>query len=127
MPEQLAGKRLDQALAEMFPQYSRSRLKDWILARRIRVDGRFPKPRDRVTGGERVDVDPEPDIPETLDAQEIKIDVVYEDDHIIVVNKHAGLVVHPGAGNPDGTLANALLNHAPETRTVPRALHRPMH
>jgi 23S rRNA pseudouridine1911/1915/1917 synthase len=127
VPERLGGMRLDQALAELFPSFSRSRLKDWILAGHIQVDGRTPRPRDRVAGGERVELDAvlEP-IPGTPLAQPIPLSIVYEDAEIIIVDKPAGLVVHPGAGNPDKTLQNALLHHAPELAALPRAgiVHR---
>jgi 23S rRNA pseudouridine1911/1915/1917 synthase len=126
VPPTLGGKRLDQALAELFPHYSRTRLKDWILAGRIRVDGRTPRPRDRLAGGERVELRAvlEPDV-ETA-AQDIPLALAYEDADLLVVDKPAGLVVHPGAGNPDRTLQNALLHHAPELAVLPRAgiVHR---
>jgi 23S rRNA pseudouridine1911/1915/1917 synthase len=127
VPERLGGMRLDQALAELFPGYSRSRLKDCILAGQVRVDGRAPRPRDRVSGGEQVEVEIELDRPgaEPL-AEAIPLAVVYEDADVIIIDKPAGLVVHPGAGNPDHTLQNALLHHAPELAALPRSgiVHR---
>ena len=126
VPEELAGLRLDQALAQMFPDYSRSRLKEWLLSGAISVDGAARRPRDAVTGGEVVEFEPQPE-PEVRAAPEpITLEIAFEDEHLLVVNKPAGLVVHPGAGNPSGTLMNGLLHHAPELETVPRAgiIHR---
>jgi 23S rRNA pseudouridine1911/1915/1917 synthase len=126
IPSQYAGQRLDQALARMFPEYSRSRLKAWLLSGAITVDGRSPRPRDPVDGGEQVEVrtEIEPDVAAVPEA--IELDVVYEDEALMVINKPAGLVVHPGAGNPRGTLMNGLLNHASELLQLPRAgiIHR---
>jgi 23S rRNA pseudouridine1911/1915/1917 synthase len=118
--------RLDQALAEVFPDFSRSRLKEWILAGLVRVDGRQPRPRDRVVGGERVEVEAVLETASEARAQAIPLVIRYEDAELIVVDKPAGLVVHPGAGNPDQTLQNALLHHAPELAALPRAgiVHR---
>jgi 23S rRNA pseudouridine1911/1915/1917 synthase len=122
----VAGLRLDQALARLFPQYSRSRLKEWVLSGLVSVDGRELRPRDRLAGGETILLRPEPDRDETVKAQAIPLRVIYEDDSIIVIDKPAGLVVHPGAGNPAGTLQNALLHHRPALAGVPRAgiVHR---
>jgi 23S rRNA pseudouridine1911/1915/1917 synthase len=117
---------LDQALAQMFPEYSRSRLKEWLLAGAIRVEGGPRRPRDPVAGGEVIEIEPlsEPEV--RVAAEAIALDIVFEDEDLLVVNKPAGLVVHPGAGNPDGTLMNGLLYHAPQLETVPRAgiIHR---
>jgi 23S rRNA pseudouridine1911/1915/1917 synthase len=126
VPERLGGMRLDQALADLFPHYSRSRLKDWILAGRIRVDGRSLRPRDRLVGGERVELEAVAEPVSETPAQAIPLSLVHEDEAILVVDKPAGLVVHPGAGNPDRTLQNALLHHAPELAALPRAgiVHR---
>ena len=126
IPEELAGLRLDQALARMFPEYSRSRLKEWLLAGAIVIDGGQKRPRDAVAGGETVEVEPQSE-PEVEAAPEpMSLDIVFEDDNLLVVNKPAGLVVHPGAGNPAGTLMNGLLHHAPGLGEVPRAgiIHR---
>lgn len=127
VPDHLFGKRLDQVLAEMFPDYSRSRIKDWILAGAVKVNGEVnTKPRDKVLGEEQIDI--LADIPEEVrfTAEAIDLNIVYEDEHIMVINKPAGLVVHPGAGNADGTLLNALLHHVPGIAEVPRAgiVHR---
>ena len=123
----LAGLRLDQALARMFPQYSRNRLQAWLRSGHVRLEGARAEPRRLVTGGERVDVAPPP-APHAAAplAQKMALKVVYEDRDLIVIDKPAGLVVHPGAGVPDRTLMNALLAHAPELAQVPRAgiVHR---
>lgn len=126
IPEELAGQRLDQALARMFPEYSRSRLKTWLLAGSITVDGGSPRPRDPVMGGESVHLQAEPEINVAAAPEPIALDVVYEDAELMVINKPVGLVVHPGAGNPSGTLMNGLLNHAGELERLPRAgiIHR---
>lgn len=125
-PRELAGLRLDQALARMFPQYSRSRLQAWLAAGHIRVDGARAGPRQAVRGGESVELSPPP-APEAVPrAQRMALAVVYEDADLVVIDKPAGLVVHPGAGIADGTLMNALLAHAPQVAGVPRAgiVHR---
>ena len=118
--------RLDQALARMFPEYSRSRLKEWFLAGAITVDGGPKRPRDPVAGGETVILEPRAEAEVRAAPEPMRLDVVYEDDDVLVVNKGAGLVVHPGAGNPRGTLMNGLLHHAPRLEEVPRAgiVHR---
>ena len=126
MPASLGGMRLDQALAQLFPQYSRNRLQVWLKSGHITIDGELAAPRRIVDGGERVLVEPPP-APDALPkAQRMALKIVYEDAEIIVVDKPAGLVVHPGAGVPDGTLMNGLLAHAPQLAAVPRAgiVHR---
>jgi 23S rRNA pseudouridine1911/1915/1917 synthase len=126
LPPQAAGRRLDQALAEALPEFSRSRLKRWIEEGRLRVDGRVPRPRDMVAGGERVDLDaPDEDAVAPV-AQALPLTVAWEDEDVIVVDKPAGLVVHPGAGNPDRTLQNALLARDARLAKLPRAgiVHR---
>lgn len=125
-PDDLAGLRLDQALARMFPQFSRSRLKAWLLDGEVTVNGEIRKPRDEVAGGEYIVVRPKAE-PETLnDPEPIALDVAHEDAEVIVINKPAGLVVHPGAGNVSGTLMNGLLHRYPELANLPRAgiVHR---
>ncbi|GBL46428.1 ribosomal large subunit pseudouridine synthase D [Sulfuriferula multivorans] len=127
IPVASAGQRLDQALAALLPDYSRSRIQDWIKHERVTVNGRFLGVKDKVWGGEKVQVLPEthpaevPAMPE-----DIALAIVYEDDALLVVNKPAGLVVHPGSGNWQGTMLNALLHHAPQLAGVPRAgiVHR---
>jgi len=127
IPDELAGARLDQALAQVFPQYSRSRLTQWIREGKVMVDGQAMKPKEAVAGGERVRVlaDSMP-AEATVAAEPIPLDIVYEDEALLVINKPAGLVTHPAAGNWAGTLQNALLHHAPELAGVPRAgiVHR---
>jgi 23S rRNA pseudouridine1911/1915/1917 synthase len=126
VPDELAGSRLDQALAKMFPEFSRSRLKAWILAGHVSVDGRQPKPRDAVEGGERVIVRPQAEVSVTSTPEAIDLDIAWEDAALLVVRKPAGLVVHPGAGNLRGTLMNGLLHYAPALANLPRAgiIHR---
>jgi 23S rRNA pseudouridine1911/1915/1917 synthase len=126
VPQACAGQRLDQALAGMFPDYSRSRLTQWVKEGQVRVDGQVRRPRDKVLGGERVEVEALAEPEERWAAEPIPLEIVYEDASILVINKPAGLVVHPAAGNRDGTMLNALLHHAPELASVPRAgiVHR---
>ena len=126
LPPLAAGRRLDQALADALPEYSRSRLKRWIDEGWLTVDGTVPRPRDIVAGGERIALDaPDEDAVAPV-AQDIGLSIAYEDKDLIVVDKPAGLVVHPGAGKPDGTLQNALLAHDPKLSKLPRAgiVHR---
>jgi len=127
VPAALGGTRLDQALARLFPQYSRNRLQVWLKSGHIRVDGAGAAASLRVAGGERVELTP-PAAPEgsAPRAQAMPLAIVYEDRDLIVIDKPAGLVVHPGAGVPDRTLLNALLAHAPQLAQVPRAgiVHR---
>lgn len=125
--EEQLGFRLDQAVAALFPDYSRSRIKEWILAGLVSVDGNVVKvPREKVVTGQMLEVNAELKDEVTYLPQKIDIEIVYEDDDIVVINKPAGLVVHPGAGNPNGTLLNALLYRYPNIAEVPRAgiVHR---
>jgi 23S rRNA pseudouridine1911/1915/1917 synthase len=127
VPETCLGKRFDQSLAEMFPEYSRSRIKEWILAGHVTLNGAILKiPREKMFGGEVVKISTEVEADVRFEPQDIPLTIVYEDDDILVINKPAGLVVHPGAGNPDGTVLNALLHHCPKLDVVPRAgiVHR---
>lgn len=127
VPATFGGLRLDQALARLFPQYSRNRLQAWLKAGHIRVDGAAGAARQPVSGGEHVDLAP-PLPPEggSPQAQRMPLSIVYEDRDLIVIDKPAGLVVHPGAGVPDRTLLNALLAHCRALAAVPRAgiVHR---
>lgn len=122
----LAGARLDQALAALLPEFSRSRLQQWIESGQVLVDAAPRRCRDKVWGGELILVRAEVELDQGCLPQEIALDIVYEDAHLLVVDKPAGLVVHPAAGNPDGTLQNALLHHAPGLAALPRAgiVHR---
>ncbi|TCV99306.1 23S rRNA pseudouridine(1911/1915/1917) synthase RluD [Biostraticola tofi] len=125
--ESQLGQRLDQALAEMFPDYSRSRIKAWILDNRVSVNGQVcATPKEKVLGGERVEIDAVIEEETRWQAQDIALNIVYEDDDILVINKPRDLVVHPGAGNADGTVLNALLHYYPPIADVPRAgiVHR---
>lgn len=126
IPDELAGYRLDQALAQLFPEYSRSRLKSWILDGSVSVDGGSRRPRDTVGGGESVTVRAKAERVERGEPEPIALDVIHADDALIVINKPAGLVVHPGAGNPRGTLMNGLMHRFPELADLPRAgiVHR---
>jgi 23S rRNA pseudouridine1911/1915/1917 synthase len=127
VPDNLIGKRLDQVLAEVFPDYSRSRIKEWILAGCVRVnDAVVDKPREKLLGGEAVYIQAQLQEQQQHQAEDIELDIQFEDEHILVINKPANLVVHPGAGNQQGTLLNALLNHVPDIGAVPRAgiVHR---
>ena len=126
LPAQAAGRRLDQALADALPEFSRSRLKRWIDGGMLRVDGRLPRPRDIVAGGERVALDAPDEDAVAPEPEDIALAIAYEDRDVIVIDKPAGLVVHPGAGNPAGTLQNALLAHDRRLAKLPRAgiVHR---
>jgi 23S rRNA pseudouridine1911/1915/1917 synthase len=127
VPDDFAGLRLDQALARLFPEYSRSRLQEWITRQQVRVDGEFASTKQKVWGGEKLEVYPQAHPAEQpYLAEEIALDVVYEDDALLVINKPVGMVVHPGSGNWEGTLLNALLHYAPQLHDVPRAgiVHR---
>lgn len=125
-PEQM-GQRLDQTLAELFPEYSRSRLKTWIEADLVKLNDRISNiPREKVLGGEKIEITVEVEDETRFEPENIPLNIVYEDDNIIVINKPKDLVVHPGAGNPNGTVLNALLYHYPPIAEVPRAgiVHR---
>ena len=122
----LAGHRIDRALADMLPEFSRSRLRRWIVDGRVLLNGSPCRPKDKVWGGEDVILTPILEPLGQCGPQAIAIDVVFEDEHLVVINKPAGLVVHPAAGHPDGTLQNALLYRFPELDRLPRAglVHR---
>ena len=126
VPREMGGLRLDQALARLFHQYSRNRLQAWLQEGHIKVDGRRLSARHAVTGGERVELAPPHAEGPSPRAQKMPLKIVFEDDVLIVVDKPVGLVVHPGAGQPDRTLMNGLLAHAPALAGVPRAgiVHR---
>lgn len=126
IPLDYAGQRLDQALTELLADYSRTRIKDWIDDGRVLVDGVQLRPKDKVVGGERVEIDAVLPAAVDVEAEAIDLNVVHEDRHVLVIDKPAGLVVHPGAGNPAGTLQNALLHFDEKLAQVPRAgiVHR---
>jgi 23S rRNA pseudouridine1911/1915/1917 synthase len=126
VPDAMAGLRLDQALAQMFPDYSRSRLKAWLIDGAVLVNGEKRRPKDRVDGGEAVELSAVAEVAVRSEPEPMLLDIVFEDEAFLVINKAAGLVVHPGAGNPKGTLMNGLLNHLPSARDLPRAgiIHR---
>ena len=126
VPLSIAGRRFDQALADLFPDYSRSRLAEWIKSGDALLDGEVRRPRDPVRGGELVTLAAVAGIETRALAEDIPLTVAYSDADVLVVDKPAGLVVHPGAGNPHGTLANALLHYDPKLVEVPRAgiVHR---
>jgi 23S rRNA pseudouridine1911/1915/1917 synthase len=127
IPSEFAGLRLDQALARLLPEHSRSRIRTWIDAGRVRIAGGESAAKQKLFGGERVVVEPLPDPRDTpFVAQPLPLEIVYEDKALIVVDKPAGLVVHPGSGHWEGTLANALLHHDPELARVARVgiVHR---
>ncbi len=124
--EDLGGTRLDHALAVMLPDYSRARIQDWIRSGRIHLDRHACRPRDRVSGGEHVVIRPDFPRDERWQGEDIPLDIVFADDHILVINKPAGLVVHPAPGNREGTLVNALIHHDEGLAAMPRAgvVHR---
>ncbi len=126
VPLSAAGRRFDQALAEMFPDYSRSRLSGWIKSGAVTLDGQQVASRQLLRGGEHVRLEVELEVEVTSAPQAIALDIVYEDEHLLVLNKPSGLVVHPGAGNSAGTLLNGLLHHNPQLAELPRAgiVHR---
>ncbi|AWI73849.1 23S rRNA pseudouridine(1911/1915/1917) synthase [Parazoarcus communis] len=127
IPRDFAGMRIDQALARLFPEHSRSRLQAWLRDGRILVDGGSPDAKHKVWGGERLVIEPAPEPQASAEAAEdIPLHIVFEDEALLVIDKPAGLVVHPGSGNWSGTLLNALLHHAPALAGIPRAgiVHR---
>jgi 23S rRNA pseudouridine1911/1915/1917 synthase len=127
LPSEAFNTRLDQCIAQLFPEYSRSKLKEWILADCVFVDGEMVNtPRLKMKGGEAIQIKAEQAVQVSDQAEVIDLDIVFEDEEILVINKPAGLVVHPGAGNQSGTLLNALLAHVPDIQHIPRAgiVHR---
>ncbi|GAB2525985.1 23S rRNA pseudouridine(1911/1915/1917) synthase RluD [Microbulbifer agarilyticus] len=126
VPAECAGQRFDQAAADLIPDYSRARLQTWIKGGQLTIDGRSGKPKDKLFGGERLVLRAELEPQGEWLPQKMDLDIVYEDDAILVINKPAGLVVHPAAGNPDNTLLNGLLAHCAGQQNIPRAgiVHR---
>jgi 23S rRNA pseudouridine1911/1915/1917 synthase len=126
VPPDVSGRRLDQVAAELFPEFSRSRLQRWIREGLLLVDGAVRIPRDIVLGGEHLRLDAEAEAEGDWQATEMDLPIVYEDEHILIIDKPAGLVVHPAAGHSDDTLLNGLLAAYPELAQIPRAgiVHR---
>lgn len=127
IPDESAGLRLDQALAQLFPDYSRGQLTKWIKAGQVSVNSKQLRPRDAISGGENIIIAAQIEaVDDTWIAEAIQLSIVHEDEDVLIINKPAGMVVHPGAGNHQGTLVNALLHHAPQLETIPRAglVHR---
>ncbi len=126
IPPELAGQRLDQALAALFADITRSQLQQWIKDGHVLLNSGTPRKRDKVKQGDAVEIRVPPPTERGWKAQAIDLDIVYEDDALLVINKPPGLVVHPGAGNPEGTLLNALIEREPPLAQLPRAgiVHR---
>ena len=126
VPDDWSGERVDQALAKLFPDYSRSRLQTWLKEGQILIDGEVKRAKDKVLGGEHINLKVILGSENVWEPENIPLDIVYEDEHLLVVNKPPTMVVHPAAGNYNGTMLNALLHHAPELEAVPRAgiVHR---
>ena len=126
IPEDYKGRRLDSVIAELLPDYSRSRLQQWIKSGHLLVNNKSAKAKDKVHGQEVITINAPLEAEINNLPQDIPLDIIYADDDVIVINKPVGLVAHPAAGNPDGTLLNALLFHFPELANMPRAgiIHR---
>ncbi|MEZ5454337.1 MAG: 23S rRNA pseudouridine(1911/1915/1917) synthase RluD [Thiothrix sp.] len=126
VPPEMGGQRLDQVVASLCPQFSRSQLQKWIKAGNILVDDKVLKPKERLTGGEAIIINAVQEAQTEFEPEAIPLDIIYEDDAIMIINKPVGLVVHPGAGNWSGTLVNALLYYNPSLEMLPRAgiVHR---
>ncbi len=126
VPFEMAGMRLDQVLAEVFSDYSRSKLQTWVKAGRVQVNGSVLKPKEKLLGGETIMLDAAAEVVVNAEPESIPLDIIFEDESLLIVNKPVGLVVHPAVGNWHGTLLNALLNHEPNLETLPRAgiVHR---
>jgi len=126
IPEEMSGKRLDQALAKLLPEHSRARLQGWIRDGYVLIDKKLMRPRDKIQGGEQVEIRAEIEVQISASPENIPLQIVFEDEYLIIINKPAGLIVHPGSGNPQHTLMNALLHHDQKFEQVPRAgiVHR---
>jgi len=126
IPNDLGGTRLDQALAKLLPDYSRTLIQEWIKNANITVDNKSCKSRDTVIGGEVIVINAFRKAQPAWEAEAIQLNIVYEDEALLVINKPVGMVVHPAAGNRSSTLLNALLHHAPVLKDLPRAgiIHR---
>lgn len=121
-----SGLRLDQAAAQLYPEFSRARLQQWIRAGELLVDGQQGRGKDKVLGGEALTLDQPEETLTRFDAETIALNILYEDESVLILNKPVGLVVHPAAGNYSGTLLNGLLAHCPQLSGLPRAgiVHR---
>ncbi|AZZ94355.1 23S rRNA pseudouridine(1911/1915/1917) synthase RluD [Hahella sp. KA22] len=126
VPAELGEQRLDMAASELMPEYSRSRIQSWIKQGALRVNGKQVKPKEKVIEGDQVELDVELEAQGDWEAQPIALDIVFEDEHLLVINKQADFVVHPAAGHSDGTVVNAVLHHCPALAELPRAgiVHR---
>ena len=126
LPIELAGLRVDQALSQLLPEYSRSRITQWLRSQQITLDGETVRPKDKIKGGEQVSIQAVIEVVCESQAQAIDLTIIYEDDDLLIINKPAGLVVHPAAGHPQNTLVNALLHHHTALNRLPRAgiIHR---
>ncbi|MCL4125557.1 UNVERIFIED_CONTAM: hypothetical protein GTU68_016396 [Idotea baltica] len=127
IPDECAGLRLDQALAQLFSDYSRGQITKWIRAGHVQVNAQILRPKDTVIGGEQIEINAEIEaVDDSWVAEAIELNIIHEDQDILIINKPAGMVVHPGAGNHQGTLVNALLHHSPSLEGIPRAgiVHR---
>lgn len=126
IPESALHERLDAALAKLLPAYSRTQIKEWIDAGQVLVDGKQVKAKTLLKGGESVSIEATLKAQPQWEAQAMPLDIIYEDESLLIINKPIGLVVHPGAGNRDSTLLNAILHHAPSSQALPRAgiVHR---
>lgn len=126
IPDDFKGMRLDQAIAKLLPDYSRTLIQEWIKNNNLKVNDTTIKARMMVIGGEIITIDATEKVQPTYEAQNIALNIVYEDDALLIINKAAGMVVHPAAGNPNSTLLNALLHHCPDLNQLPRAgiIHR---
>ncbi|MSR11610.1 MAG: 23S rRNA pseudouridine(1911/1915/1917) synthase RluD [Gammaproteobacteria bacterium] len=126
VPEDLSGNRLDQIAAKLFPEYSRARLQGWIKDGSLKVNGRILKSKDKLPTGDLIRVEAEMAAATSWVAEPLALDIVFEDEHLLVLNKGVGMVVHPAAGNRDGTLLNGLLHYFPQLNELPRAgmVHR---
>ncbi|WP_027330639.1 23S rRNA pseudouridine(1911/1915/1917) synthase RluD [Marinimicrobium agarilyticum] len=126
VPADMGGMRFDQVASGLFPEFSRARLQTWIREGQLTLNGRIAKPKERLIGGEELKLEAELEPQGDWEPEAIDLDILYEDEDLLVINKPAGLVVHPAAGNHTGTLLNALLHHCPAIEGIPRAgiVHR---
>lgn len=126
VPDELSGNRLDQIAAKLFPDYSRARLQSWIKQGCLLVNAKVMKSKDKLSTGDLIEITAEITATETWQAEPLALDIVFEDEHLLVLNKGMNMVVHPAAGNRDGTLLNGLLHYLPKLDELPRAgiVHR---